>query len=82
VKQGLPREVTDEESSSAALSTECPSSQTTFVVTVERDAKMLHVDKSLTGSLTHDLNGVLVSQKVTALHRVIGMVFPLVTAVG
>ena len=56
--------------------------QASVVVAVEGHPHVLHVDQGLARRLAHDLDGVLVPQEVAALHRVVGVVFPLVAPVG
>ena len=81
VEQGLAGEVADEEGPGAALAAEGPGAQFAFVVAVEGDAEVFHVDQGLTRRLAHDLDCVLVAQVIAAFHRVVGMFFPIIAAV-
>ena len=81
MKKSLSGKVADEEGSCTALAAERPGSQSPFVVTIEGDAKVLHVNERLTGRLAHDLNGILVSQEVATFYCVVCVIFPLIATV-
>ena len=49
---------------------------------VEDDAHVLEVDELLAGLAAHDLDGVLVAEEVAALDGVVGVLMPIVAAVG
>ena len=82
VEHGLTGEVADEECSGAALAAEGAGPQVALVVPVEGDAEVLHVDQCPARGLAHDLYRILIAQEVAALHRVVGVVFPVIAAVG
>ena len=82
VEQGLSGEVADEEGAGAALTAEGAGAQVAFVVPVEGDAEVLHVNEGPSGGAAHYFDSVLVAQEVTALHRVVGVVFPVIAPVG
>jgi len=82
VQQGLAGEVADKKCSGAALAAKCSDAQLAFVITVEGDTEVLHVDEGLPRRLAHDFDGVLVSQEIAAFDRVVGVVFPVVAPVG
>ena len=81
MEHGLAGEVPDEKGPGAALAPEGPGSQASFVVAVESNAHVLHVDQGLAGRLAHDLDGVLIPQVVAALHRVICVFLPVIAPV-
>ena len=82
VEQGLPGEVANEEGARAALAAEGPGAQVALVVAVEGDAEVLHVNQGPARRPAHDLDGILITEEVAALDRVVGVVFPIVATVG
>ena len=81
VEQGLSGEVADEKGAGAPLTAEGSRAQPSLVVPVEGNPHVLHVNKRSAGLSTHHFNGVLVAQVVAALDGVVGVVFPIISAV-
>ena len=81
MEESLSGEVGYEESAGLALSAERPGTQPPIFVAAEGNAVVLHLDDFGTRLTAHDLNRILVSQVIGALHGIVGVVMPVVARV-
>ena len=80
MQERLACEVGYEKGACLALATERSGAEAALLVPAEYDPHVLHGDDLAARLAAHDLDGVLVSQVIAALHRVEGVILPGVSA--